>query len=83
MSGAVGSQPIYSESGPTARRLGCSVSLLHKYTREGIIAPLRTVGGQLLFTEEDIVALDRIRRKRAEAQRHRGAADEGLTDEVS
>ncbi len=65
---ATATRPVYSEAGPTARRLGVSTSLLHKWRRAGLIDPLVTAGGLMLFTEDDIAALTRLRQERAKAR---------------
>ncbi len=65
---ATATRPVYSEAGPTARRLGVSTSVLHKWRRAGLIDPLVTTGGLMLFTEDDIAALTRLREGRARAR---------------
>ncbi len=72
---AIAETPLYATVSPVARRLGVSAGLLHKYARQGLINPLRTTGGTMLFTEDDIAALARLREERARArQRHREPA---------
>ncbi len=65
---ATATTPIFSEVGPVARRLGVSVSTVHLWVREGRVAPLRTAGGVMLFTEEQVTALQRQREERLAAR---------------
>ena len=66
---AITERPQYTTVSPAARRLGVSAGLLHKYARQGLINPLRTIDGMMLFTEDDIAALARLRAERAQTRR--------------
>ena len=62
--------PEFYEVGDVARRFGVSVSAAHRWHREGLVAPRRTVGGRRLFTQRDIEDLERLRAQRAANARH-------------
>jgi len=49
--------PQYSETGTVARVLDVSESLVRVWIRQGLVTPIRTVGGRYLFTPEQIEAL--------------------------
>ncbi len=66
--GATATRPIYSEAGQVARRCDVSVSAVHKWVRAGKVEPLRTAGGVMLFTEEQVTALQRQREERRAAR---------------
>jgi hypothetical protein len=64
-------EPQYMESSDFARRFNVSTAAVFKWEREGLISPLRTTGGRRLFTEADVVALERARAERAAARARR------------
>ena len=66
-------EPVYLETSDVARRLGVSAAAVMKWTREGRVSPLRTIGGRRLFTEQDVAALERARAERAAARARRPA----------
>ncbi len=59
------------ESSDVARRFNVSTAAIFKWEREGLVSPLRTIGGRRLFTEQDVAALERARAERAAARARR------------
>lgn len=49
--------PQFSETGTVARELQVSDSLVRVWIRQGLVTPIRTVGGRYLFTPEQIEIL--------------------------
>ena len=45
-----------------ARRLGLHVNTLRKYERQGLIAPSRSPGNSRLFSSDDLIRLEQIKR---------------------
>ncbi len=64
--------PEFYEVGDVARRLGVSVSAVHRWHREGLVAPRRTPNGTRIFTLGDIEELEQLRARRAANARHGG-----------
>ncbi|HEX6140830.1 MAG TPA: MerR family transcriptional regulator [Candidatus Limnocylindria bacterium] len=52
--------------GQAAMRVGVSPSALRVWERQGLIRPARSAAGYRLYSERDLVRLDRIRRMRGE-----------------
>ena len=60
--------PQFMEPSQVARALGVSVEALRYWERAGIIdPPLRTAGGQRLFTPEQVEEIRRKRERKASA----------------
>ncbi len=64
--------PLYERS-DVARIFGVSASAVLKWETAGIIAPLRTVGGSRLYTENDVATIRRVREERAATRAGRRA----------
>lgn len=50
-------EPQFCETGTVVRMLGVSESTVRLWVRQGLVAPVRTVGGRYLFTHEQVEAL--------------------------
>ncbi len=59
--------PKYFESGTAARRLGLSMTRLHELGSELGVPATRTDGGRRLWTEDEILAIQRAREERRTA----------------
>ncbi len=56
-------RPQLHESGTAARTLGVSLTRLHELERRLPAPVLRTTSGRRLFTDRDLEALQRLRRR--------------------
>lgn len=65
---APASAPRLYETSDVARAFGVSAAAIIKWERAGLVAPLRTVGGSRIFTEDDLATL-RVRREERDAAR--------------
>ena len=69
MSAVLDTPTRYLESGTAARRIGLSITRLHELGTELGLPAARTDGGRRLWTQEEIMAIQRLREERLASRR--------------
>ncbi len=65
-------EPAYFLIGDVARLANLASETIRRYERQGLIHPARTAGGQRIFTDNDLAAVQQLRAQRAAHARHGG-----------